>query len=86
MDFNKHINILQQRLEQRSIEFISGQIRHCLSQWEDITGDTEIPNVVKEVDIDLSETGIPSEESVVQMHFFLQEQTKPTDTEVQDLL
>ena len=42
MDFYKHINVLQQKLEQRSTEFSAGQIRHCLSQWEDITDDKEM--------------------------------------------
>ena len=30
MDLYKHINVLQQRLEQRSTELSAGQIRHCL--------------------------------------------------------
>ena len=59
-------------------------IRKCLSQWEDITDDKEILNMVKGVDIDFSQTEMPSWESVVQMHFS-QEQTKAVDTEVQDL-
>ena len=74
IDFYKHINVLQQRLEQRSTGFSAGQIRHCLSQWEDITDDKEILNMVKGVDIDFCGTEIPSQESVVQMHFS-QEQT-----------
>ena len=84
MDFYKHINVLQQRLEQSSTEFSAGQIRHCLSQWEDITDDKEILNMVKGVDIDFCETEIPSQESVVQVQFS-QKQTKAVDTEVQDL-
>ena len=56
MDFYKHINVLQERLEQRSTEFCAGQIRHCLSQWEDITDDKEILNMVKGLDIDFCET------------------------------
>ena len=85
MHFYKHINVLQQRLQQRSTEFSAGQIRHCLSQWEDITDDKEILNKVKGVDIDFHEIEMPSQESVVQMHFS-QEQTKAVDTEVQVLL
>ena len=85
MDFYKHINVLQQRLEQRSTELSAGQIRHCLSQWEEMTDDKEILNMVKGVDVDFCETEIPSQESVVQMHFS-QEQTKAVDTELQVLL
>ena len=85
MDFYEHINVLQERLEQRSTDFSAGQIRHCLSQWEDITDDKEILNMVKGVDIDFCENEIPSQESVVQVHFS-HEQTKAADTEVQVLL
>ena len=85
MNFYKHIDVLQQRLEQRSTGFSAGQIRHCLSQWEDITDDKEILNMVKGVDIDFCETEILSRESVIQMHFS-QEQSKAVDTEVQVLL
>ena len=54
---------MKQRLQQHPTEFSVGQIRHCLSQWEGITCDKEILNVVKGVDIGFSETEIPSQES-----------------------
>ena len=85
MDFYEHINVLQERLEQRSTDFSAGQIRHCLSQWEDITDDKEILNKVKGVDIDFHEIEMPSQESVVQMHFS-PEQTKAVQAVVQVLL
>ena len=78
-DFYGNIEAIKTRLTDRSSKFATGQIQHCLPQWQEITHEEEILKMVVGVDIQLLDE--PPSGQIHQAHFS-REQSQAIDVEI----
>ena len=83
-NFYKDLGNIRSSLQEKVNNFRAGQIRKHLTEWERISNDDVILNMVKGVDIDFAE--IPVQTSSVLQPRFSREQTQAISDEVQELL
>ena len=84
LTFCDSVDHIKADLLRQANNFSAGQIRYCLSQWENITIDEDVLKMVEGVDIEFTE--LPVQERPARNHQFSQEQIKAIDSEVSELL
>ena len=83
-DFYDSLENIKLGLEAKSKDFVAGQIRFCISEWENITSDSEILKMVSGVDIEFNQ--LPVQDQPIVNHCLSKQQTAVVDDELSDLL